>query len=90
MFWKPFTTAGAVASIVVGTTTALVLIYLSPTIQVDMLKHPAAMFPLRNPGIVSIPLSFVVGIVVSLMSPEAAAATKFAAAERQLHLGEEV
>jgi len=81
---------GAVSSIVVGTAAALLLIYFSPTIQVDMLKHPAAMFPLRNPGIVSIPLSFVVGVVVSLMAPEAAAASKFAATERQLHLGEEV
>jgi cation/acetate symporter len=89
MFWKPFTTAGAVASIVIGTATALVLIYLSPTIQVDVLKNPAGMFPLRNPGIVSIPLSFAVGIVVSLLAPEDAAASKFAAAERQLHLGEE-
>lgn len=90
MFWKPFTTAGAVSSIVVGTVSALMLIYLSPTIQVDMLKNAAAIFPLRNPGIVTIPLSFAVGIVVSLMSPEAEAATKFAAAERHLHLGEEV
>ena len=89
MFWKPFTTTGAVASIVVGTATALGLIYLSPAIQVDLLKHPAALFPLRNPGIISIPLSFAVGIVVSLLAPEHEAATKFAAAERRLHLGEE-
>ena len=47
------------------------------------------MFPLRNPGIISIPLSFAVGIVVSLLAPEQAAAAKFAAAERRLHLGEE-
>jgi cation/acetate symporter len=89
MFWRPFTTSGAVASIVVGTTTALVLIYLSPTIQVDVLRQPAGLFPLRNPGIVSIPLSFAVGIVVSLLAPEDAAASNFAAAERRLHLGEE-
>jgi cation/acetate symporter len=89
MFWKPFTTNGAVASIVVGTATALGLIYLSPAIQIDLLKHPAAMFPLRNPGIISIPLSFAVGIVVSLLAPEQEAAAKFAAAERRLHLGEE-
>ena len=89
MFWRPFTTTGAVASIVVGTATALGLIYFSPTIQVDMLKHASAWFPLRNPGIVSIPLSFVVGIVVSLAAPESEAAAKFAAAERRLHLGEE-
>jgi cation/acetate symporter len=89
MFWKPFTTNGAVASILVGTTAALGLIYFSPTIQVDLLKNPAALFPLRNPGIISIPLSFAVGIVVSLLAPDQEAATKFAAAERRLHLGEE-
>ena len=48
MFWKPFTTAGAVSSIVVGTASALLLIYLSPTIQVDMLKNAAAIFPLPS------------------------------------------
>jgi cation/acetate symporter len=89
MFWKPFTTAGAVASIVVGTASALLLIYFSPTIQIDLLKHTSALVPLRNPGIISIPLSFVIGIVVSLAMPEAEAAAKFAATERQLHLGEE-
>ncbi|MGD9904771.1 MAG: sodium/solute symporter [Vicinamibacterales bacterium] len=89
MFWKPFTTNGAVASIVVGTATALGLIYLSPTIQLDLLQNPTALFPLRNPGIVSIPLAFVVGIVVSLLAPEREAAAKFAATERRLHLGEE-
>ncbi len=90
MFWKPFTTAGAVASIVVGTASALLLIYFSPSIQIDMLGHETALVPLRNPGIISIPLSFAVGIVVSLVAPETAAAAKFAATERQLHLGEEV
>jgi cation/acetate symporter len=89
MFWKPFTTNGAVASIVVGTATALGLIYFSPTIQIDLLKHPAALFPLRNPGIISIPLSFAVGIVVSLLAPEQEAQAKFAVTERRLHLGEE-
>ncbi len=54
------------------------------------LQHATALVPLRNPGIISIPLSFVVGIVVSLAAPEDAAAAKFAATERQLHLGEEV
>ncbi|MEZ5292646.1 MAG: hypothetical protein R2745_16310 [Vicinamibacterales bacterium] len=87
MFWRPFTTAGAVASVVVGTASALLLIYLSPTIQVDLLKHASAVFPLRNPGIVSIPLAFAVGIGASLLAPEPAAAEKFAAAERRLHLG---
>ena len=32
--------------------------------------HATAPFPLTNPGLVTIPLSFLVGIVVSLMTPE--------------------
>ena len=55
----------------VGTASSLLLIYLSPTIQIDILGNEHAWFPLRNPGIVSIPLSFAVAIVVSLLRPEA-------------------
>jgi len=46
-----------------------------------------AMFPLRNPGIVSIPLAFAVGIVVSLARPVPEEQKRFAELERQLHLG---
>ncbi len=73
MFWRGFTTRGAQASILFGTISTLVLIYLSPTIQIDLLKHSTAYFPYRNPGLFTIPLSFVVGIVVSLITPEPAA-----------------
>src|SRR5512143_2356822 len=61
IFWRRFTTRGAQASMLVGTASALLLIYLSPTIQVQILKHASAPFPLKNPGLVTIPLSFVVG-----------------------------
>ena len=69
IFWKRLTTAGAQASMIVGTVSTLLLIYLSPTIQVDILKAESAWFPLRNPGIVTIPLSFVVAVLVSLLRP---------------------
>jgi cation/acetate symporter len=52
-----------------------------------VLKHEAAWFPLRNPGVVSIPLAFVVAIVVSLLRPVPDEARKFAALERRIHLG---
>ncbi len=85
--WKKFTTAGAVASMVVGTVSTLVLIYLSPTIQIDVLQHEAAWFPLRNPAMITIPLSFAVGIGVSLFAAEDAAAEGFAEVERRTHMG---
>src|SRR5262249_56107982 len=51
IFWRRCTTAGAVASMIAGTLGTLLLIYLSPVIQVDILKEQSAWFSLRNPGI---------------------------------------
>jgi cation/acetate symporter len=85
IFWAKFTTRGAQMSMLVGTASSLALIYLSPTIQIDVLKHTAAWFPLRNPGLVSIPLSFVVAIAVSWLWPEAEAETRFAEVQRKVH-----
>ena len=88
IFWRPFTTRAAQISILVGTVSALLLIYVSPTIQVDLLHRPSAWFPLRNPGLVTIPLAFAAGIIVSLVSPEAEASAGFARVEERIHLGE--
>ncbi len=87
IFWRRCTTAGIVASMVVGAFSTVLLIYLSPTIQLDILKHATAAFPLRNPALVTIPLSFATAIVVSLLTTEAGAAERFAQAERQMHVG---
>jgi cation/acetate symporter len=87
IYWRGFTTAGAVASMLTGTLTTLLLIYLSPTIQVDLLGNDSAWFPLRNPAMLTIPLAFAVGIGVSLLAREAAAAEAFAEVERRTHLG---
>lgn len=87
MIWRRFTTWGAVASMVTGTLSSILLIALSPTIQIDILKHDAAIFPLKNPAIVTMTLSFLVGIVVSLARPEFDAEKKFAEGARRMHLG---
>jgi cation/acetate symporter len=75
--WKRFTTAGAVWSILVGTFSSLILILLSPTVQVDVLGRPLAdissawwFVPLKNPAIVSMPLAFAVAVGVSLVTNE--------------------
>jgi len=87
IFWRRATTAGMVASIVVGTLTALIFIYGSPTIQIDVLKHAEAWFPLKNPALITIPLSFAVGIIVSLLKPEAAALAGYDPMQRRMILG---
>lgn len=87
VFWRRSTTAGVVTSMAVGTVSTLLLIWLSPTVQVDILRNDGAWFGLRNPALITIPLSFAVGLVVSLLTTDAAAAEGYAAVERQMHMG---
>jgi cation/acetate symporter len=87
IFWRPMTTAGAAASMVAGTLSALILIGLSPTVQVDILHQPSALFPLKNPAIVTMTLAFLVGVLVSLWKPEPEARAAFEAMERRTLLG---
>ena len=87
IFWKRCTTAGVVASMVLGTVATLTLIYLSPTIQVDILKHESAAFPLRNPALITIPLGFLLAIVVSLLTSNSGEQAGYARVEREMHTG---
>lgn len=69
LFWKKTTAKGIVASIIVGIVAALGIILLSPAMYVRYgLEAASAPFPISNPGIISIPLSFVALVVVSLMT----------------------
>ena len=68
IFWRRCTTQGAVASMLAGTFGTLALIWLSPVIQVDILHHADAWFPLKNPAVITIPGSFLIGILVSLVT----------------------
>jgi cation/acetate symporter len=70
LFWKRTTAKGITASIVVGIVVSLGLIAFSPELFKLYGLNPAdAPFPLNNPGIISIPLSFFTLIVVSLLTP---------------------
>ncbi|CCQ46835.1 transporter, solute:sodium symporter family protein [Pseudarthrobacter siccitolerans] len=65
LFWRKFTTQGAVWSMYGGLGAAIVLIIFSPVVSggaTSMIKDVNfALFPLSNPGIVSIPLAFFLG-----------------------------
>ena len=68
LFWKRFTTQGALWSIYGGLISSFVLIIFSPVVSgsseaVFGAGVDFAWFPLSNPGIVSIPLSFLLGVV---------------------------
>jgi cation/acetate symporter len=65
LFWRKFTTRGAVWSMYGGLAAAIILIVLSPVFwgtETSVFKNVGtAIWPLNNPGIVSIPLGFFLG-----------------------------
>lgn len=85
LFWRKFTTRGAVWSMYGGLATAIVLIVLSPVFwgtETSVFKNVgAAIWPLNNPGIVSIPVGFFLGWLGSVTSRKAEDATKAAEME---------
>ncbi|HXV90783.1 MAG TPA: cation acetate symporter [Gemmatimonadales bacterium] len=89
IFWRGCTTAGAVASMALGTVSTLTLIYLSPTVQIDILEHATAWFPLKNPALVTMPLSFAAGVLVSLLTAGRNEAERYERVRRRMHLGAE-
>jgi len=61
IFWKGAKERGIVAGIWTGLISSILLILISPTIM-----GAGAIFPLENPGIVSIPLSLAVTVLLSI------------------------
>lgn len=87
IFWRRFNTAGAVTGLAVGLLASIGLIIISPSIMtVDpptvtgaarhLIQHKA-IFPLENPGILSIPLGFLAAITATLVTHEPSSETKF-------------
>jgi cation/acetate symporter len=76
LFWKKTTAAGIVASITVGIIAALGIILTGPAMFAGPYGMTAgdAWHPLGQPGIISIPLSFLTLIVVSLFTQKKARA----------------
>ncbi|GGX75668.1 solute symporter family protein [Streptomyces fructofermentans] len=85
LFWKRFTTQGALWSIYGGLTTAVGLVLFSPVVSgkatsmfPDVDFH---WFPLENPGIISIPVGFLLGWLGTILSKEAPDTGKYAELE---------
>ncbi len=72
LFWKKTTSKGIAASILVGATSALVIILMSPSMCSRYFEwwgvKVSSPLGLDNPGIISIPLSFITLVVVSLLT----------------------
>lgn len=74
LYWKRFNTRGALWSMYGGLISTIVLIVFSPAVSGSTTAMipgaDFAWFPLANPGIVSIPLAFALGIIGTLTSPD--------------------
>ncbi|WP_344100033.1 cation acetate symporter [Myceligenerans crystallogenes] len=94
LFWKRFNTSGALWSMYGGLISTVVLIIFSPVVSgkvdpvtgasLSMIKDTSVdfhWFPLDNPGIVTIPLAFVLGVVGTYLSKEQSHPEKYAEME---------
>jgi cation/acetate symporter len=71
MYWRRLTTQGALAGGYAGLLSSLVLITIGPSVWVAVLKNPTPILPIEQPAIISVPVAFIVMILVSLMTQEA-------------------
>jgi cation/acetate symporter len=80
IFWRRFNTAGAVAGLAVGLLASIVLIIISPSVMgtdAKALIQHAPIFPLKNPGVLSIPLGFLAAVIGTLLTREPSAEAKY-------------
>lgn len=73
VFWKKFNSTGAVAGILVGLISSIVLMFIGPSVM----DPKTAIFPLKNPGIVSVPLGFLAAYLGTVFTSEKLAEEKF-------------
>ncbi|ATR85712.1 cation acetate symporter [Pseudomonas sp. HLS-6] len=83
MYWKDLTTKGALAGGFVGLFTALTLVILSPAVWVSVLGNAQAIYPYDHPALFSMPLAFLVIVLVSKLDRSAQAARERAAFDDQ-------
>ncbi len=85
--WSRFSTVGATASIAVGAILAVGLIILSPTVWVDVLGNAQAIFPWKNPALISLPAAFMAGWLGSVLVPDTDAQAKYESQRVRNYLG---
>jgi cation/acetate symporter len=81
LFWKRFNTVGAVTGIVVGLASSIFLIIIGPNgvaASGGTVNFKDAIFPLENPGILSIPIGFLGAFLGTLVTREKTSEAKFA------------
>ena len=81
LFWRRFNTYGAMWSIYGGLISAVVLVVFSPVVSgkpTSMITgSDFAWFPLSNPGIVSIPLGFLFGVLGTILGRDKSSEARY-------------
>ena len=83
MYWKDLTTKGALLGGLTGLVSAMLLVVLSPAVWVTVLGNAQAIFPYDHPALFSMPLAFLVIVVVSKLDRSPRAAKERAAFDDQ-------
>ncbi|HLY92540.1 MAG TPA: cation acetate symporter [Candidatus Angelobacter sp.] len=92
IFWKRFNTGGAVWGLAVGLLSSIVLIVIGPSLMgpgpTAWIHAAKPLFPLQNPGIVSVPLGFLGAWLGTLLTGrDTAAEAKFTELEVRANIG---
>ncbi len=79
LFWKRTTSKGMIASVIVGTVSSVGIILFTPTLwEIYGLDPSTAPIQMKNPGIISIPLSFIAIYLVSKLTKRDQMAERYA------------
>ncbi len=85
LFWKRFNTSGVLWSMYGGLISSVLLIILSPAVSGSPSSMAPsldfAIFPLKNPALVSVPLAFLLGYLATVLSKDEADEAKYAEME---------
>ncbi len=83
VFWSKMTTKGALLGGWLGLISASLFVFFGPTVWKDVMGHPAAIFPYKNPALFSMTISFLGIIIGSLMDSSENGKQECAAYEAQ-------
>ena len=83
MYWRKLTTRGAVIGGSMGLLTAVILVFIGPTVWVDAFGFEEAIFPYKYPAIFSISIAFIGIWVFSILDKSAQAQAERVAFDAQ-------
>ncbi|KIL49597.1 solute symporter family protein [Jeotgalibacillus soli] len=81
IYWKKFNTTGAMAGMLTGLISSLILVILSPNVfspEGTAMITGDPIFPLTNPALVSVPLGFIGAVIGTLVSSKQEDTKKYA------------